>query len=152
MAESDRDRIRRFADSDQREPFLLSGSPLAVSLGASILKVDKANRRISVRFTPGEQYLQGRGVLQGGAIATMLDFSMAFICIATIPDGHANATASLNIAYLRPAVPGVFICDADIERLGRTLAFTRASVRPENGDAVASATAVFSIFAVEKKA
>jgi uncharacterized protein (TIGR00369 family) len=151
LAESDRDRIRRFADSDQREPFVLSGSPLAVALGASILKVDKAARRISVRFTPGEQFLQGRGVLQGGTMATMLDFSMAFICISTIPDGMANATASLTVAYLKPAVPGVYICDADIERLGRTLAFTRASVRPEQGgDAVASATAVFSIFSTEK--
>src|SRR5688572_1658376 len=71
---SDRDRIRRFGDTDQREPLVLSGSPLAVSLGATILKVDKAARRISVRFSPGEQFLQGRGVLQGGAIATMLDF------------------------------------------------------------------------------
>jgi uncharacterized protein (TIGR00369 family) len=81
----------------------------------------------------------------------MLDFSMAFICIAMVPEGMANATANLNVAYLKPAVPGIFVCDADIERLGRTLAFTRATIRPENGEAVASSTAVFSIFPLERK-
>ena len=101
-----------------------------------------------MRFQPGDQYLQGRGVIQGGIIATMLDFSIAFAAMAVTDEDKAVATASLNVSYLKPANPGVYYCDAVVERAGRSLIFVRASLAPENGDAVASATAVMSVIMV----
>jgi uncharacterized protein (TIGR00369 family) len=150
-AESDRTRIRRFRDSSQDEPLMVRASPLAAALEATVLKLDARARRVTASFNPGVEYLQGRGVLQGGVVATMLDFTMAFITMALVPEEKSNATASLNVSYLRPALPGKYIAEAHVERLGRTLAFVRASVRPEEGDEVATATAVFPVFDLQAR-
>ena len=142
---NDRTLIRRFRDSDQKEPLVLSSIELSRSLKSTVMSVDAKNRRLRMRFQPGEQYLQGRGVIQGGIVATMLDFSLAFAAMTVTDEDKAVATASLNVSYLKPAMPGVYYCDAEVERAGRTLVFARATLYPENGDPVASATTVMSV-------
>ena len=128
------------------EPLVIRHSPFAQSLEASIVSVDLEHRRLRARFNPGEQYLQGAGVLQGGILATMLDFSMAFITLAVLPEELSCATAQLNVHYLKAAKTGYYIAEAEIEKVGKRLVFNRASIAPaEGGDAVASATAVFSV-------
>jgi uncharacterized protein (TIGR00369 family) len=105
-------------------------------------------KKLRARFNPGEQYLQGAGVLQGGILATMLDFSMAFITLAELPEEASCATAQLNVHYLKAARPGMYIVESGIEKSGRRLVFTYASIAPEaGGDPVASATGVFSVLA-----
>ena len=98
-----------------------------------------------MQFQPGEEFLQGRGVIQGGILATMLDFSLAFVAMTVTGDDKAVATANLNVAYLKPAKPGLYYCDAQIERAGRTLVFARAVLYPDGGEPVASATGVMSV-------
>jgi uncharacterized protein (TIGR00369 family) len=128
------------------EPLVMKQSPFAESLGAAILSVDLEKRILRARFSPGPQFLQGAGVLQGGALATMLDFSMAFITLAVLPEELSCATAQLNVHYLKAAMPGAYICEAGIEKAGKRLVFPYASIAPESGgDPVASATAVFSV-------
>ena len=128
------------------EPLTMKHSPFAESLGAAILSVDLEKRILRARFTPGVQYLQGAGVLQGGILATMLDFSMAFITLAVLPEEASCATAQLNVHYLKAAHPGTYIAQSGIEKVGKRLVFNYSSIVPEGGgDAVASATGVFSV-------
>ena len=145
VKENDRTLIRRFRDSEQKEPLYLGGIELSRSLQSTVISVDSKNKRLRMRFQPGDQYLQGRGVIQGGIVATMLDLSIAFVAMTVTDDDKAVATASLSVAYLKPALPGVYFCDAEVERAGRTLVFARATLSPENGDPVATATAVMSV-------
>lgn len=143
--ENDRALIRRFRDSDQKEPLDLRAIELSRSLQSTVISVDAKNMRLRMRFNPGDQYLQGRGVIQGGIVATMLDLAIAFVAMTVTDDDKAVATASLSVAYLKPAFPGVYFCDAEVERAGRTLVFARATLKPENGDPVATATSVMSV-------
>ena len=145
IKENDRSLIRRFRDSEQKEPLHLRSIELSRSLQSTVISVDAKAKRLRMRFQPGEQYLQGRGVIQGGIVANMLDFAIAFVAMTVTDDDKAVATASLNVAYLKPALPGVYFCDAQVERAGRTLVFARATLASENGDAVATATAVMSV-------
>jgi uncharacterized protein (TIGR00369 family) len=128
------------------EPMVMKQSPFAESLAAAILSVDLEQKLLRARFTPGAQYLQGAGALQGGILATMLDFSMAFITLAVLPEELSCATAQLNIHYLKVAQPGTYIVESRVEKAGKRLVFTNASIAPEGGDEpVASATAVFTV-------
>lgn len=128
------------------EPLTMKHSPFAEALHAAILSVDVERRVLRARFNPGPQFLQGAGVLQGGILATMLDFSMAFITLAVLPEEVSCATAQLNVHYLKAAHPGLYIAESSVEKAGKRLVFVNASVAPEaGGEAVASATAVFSV-------
>ncbi len=145
LKENDRNLIRRFRDSDQSQPLDLRSIPLSVALQSTVMKVDVKAKILRMRFEAGEQFLQGRGVIQGGILATMLDFAIAFVSMCFVAEDKAVATASLNVAYLKPAAPGVYFVDAQVERSGRTLVFARATLMPESGDPVATATAVMSV-------
>lgn len=143
---SDRELVRHFATSDQSVPRRLRLSPFAAGMEPTLVGVDPKGRRIRLRFTPGLEYVAARNTLQGGALATMLDASMVYVALALIPEGKSAATTSLNVSYLRPAFPGVFEAEAEIERLGRSTIFARARLTPEGGEPVASAVGVFTIF------
>lgn len=148
VKENDRTLVRRFRDSDQSSPLLLRSIPLSVALQSAVMSCDPKGRRLRMRFQPGTEFLQGRGVIQGGILATMLDFAIAFNCMAVTGEDKAVATANLSVSYLKPASPGVYYADAEIERAGRTLIFARCVLSPENGDPVATATAVMSVLTV----
>ncbi|HEX4927894.1 MAG TPA: AMP-binding protein [Burkholderiales bacterium] len=142
----DRDLVRRFAVSDQSVPVRLRLSPFAAGMETTLLGVDMRQRRARLGFRPGLEYVAARDTLQGGALATMLDASMIFAVLAVIPEGKSAATTNLNISYLKPAFPGVYTAEAQVERLGRTTVFARAELVPEGGEPVASASGVFSVF------
>ena len=143
---SDRERARRFAASDQRVPVRLRVSPFADGMETTLLAVDTRQRRARFGFRPGRDYVAARDTLQGGALATMLDASMVFTVLALIPEGKSAATTSLNVSYLKPAFPGPYTAEAQVERLGRGTVFARAELAPEGGEPVASASGVFSLF------
>ncbi len=139
-------RIRRFRDTDQSEPLELRSFPLVSELHAAIVRVDPKARAARLRFAPSGLFVLPRGAIQGGVVATMLDMSMSMITTMMIPESKSSVTASLNVNYLKPAPVTTFTCEAHIERLGRTLAFLSAVLMPQDGEPVASAKAVFSIF------
>ncbi len=123
--------VLEFAHEDQQ---------FARSFGAAITAVDTAKGIVELRFTPDQQFLQGAGVLQGGAVASMLDFAMGFAGLAMMDEGYFTTTATLNIAFLRPAKPGIYLARGFVERRGRTLVFTRGELHAADGALVATGT------------
>ena len=137
--------IQRFGFPDPK-PLAIKQMPFAEDLGATILSVDLEARSLHARFECGPQYLQGAGVLQGGALAAMLDLSMAFLSLAVLPAELTCATAQLNVHYLRPAYPGTFRAEAEVEKPGKRVLFNRAALfGADDDEPVASATAVFTV-------
>lgn len=110
------------------------------------MAIDAKERRSQLRFRVGVEFVAARDTVQGGVLAIMLDVSMVYLVLALIPEGKSTATTNLNVAYFKPAFPGAYTGEAQIERLGRTTIFARARLAPEDGDPVASAVAVFSVF------
>ncbi|HPP99180.1 MAG TPA: PaaI family thioesterase, partial [Ottowia sp.] len=97
-------------------------------------------------FAPDPLFIQGTGVLQGGAVTAMLDFAMAFATLAALPVGGSCATVNLNTAFLRPAPRGRYLAVGEVERRGRQLAFTHARLlREDDGQTVATATSTLAL-------
>ena len=128
-------------------PAAVTSSPLARDLGAELLALDTAAGTALLAFTPPPACLQGAGVLQGGVVAMLLDFAMAFAAHAALADRErAFATACLSVSFLRPAPPGRYLARGHVLRAGRTLLFAEAALTAEAAaDPVATASAVMPI-------
>jgi uncharacterized protein (TIGR00369 family) len=137
--------VLRFCD-DPSTPLAVDTNPLALALVMVLVSFDRNAGRLVVRYTPGAQFIQAAGAVQGGAVGTMLDFAMGFLVMAFIAPEMTMATAQLSVSFQRAAREGTVTLNADLERCGRTTAFTRAAMLDADGQLVASATAVSSIF------
>ena len=104
---------------------------------------------VRLQFEPGEIFLQGEGVIQGGAVCAMLDFATACAAMAVLPAGQDCATITLTSSFLRPVQPGRLLVDAQIEKRGRTAVFARASLvsADEPWRILATANAVLAVAA-----
>ena len=95
-----------------------------------------------MKFEIGKELTHSNGtIVQGGFITAMLDASMAHLLILK-GDGKINPLSlNVNVAFLAPGKPGEFIASSQIDRLGKSVAFTSATLH--QGDllvATASAT------------
>jgi uncharacterized protein (TIGR00369 family) len=121
-------------------PFEGEAQKFAKALGGHVTAVDITAGMVELRFAPGEDFLQGMGVIQGGAVSAMLDFAMGFAGMAMMEEGAFITTATLNIAFLRPALAGTYFAKGFIERRGKTLLFSRGELHNESGTLVATGT------------
>lgn len=124
----------------------IDSNPMAAALGTRLLAVDTDVGKVELSFEPQGLFIQGAGVIQGGAVTAMLDFAMAFATLAKLPGGRSCTTVNLNTAFLRPAPEGIYLAVGEVERLGKTLAFTHAKLlRAEDRAVVATATSTLAI-------
>jgi uncharacterized protein (TIGR00369 family) len=131
--------------SGNRTPVPVTSNPLAAALQTQLLEADAAGKAV-LSFDPPETFIQGAHVLQGGAVATMLDFALAFAMLAALPPDRTFATASLTTNFLKPAAAGKYIARGSVDRLGSQVAFGSAVLqRADSGQTVATATAVMPI-------
>lgn len=127
----------------------IESSPLAVLLRAQLLEADASGRAV-IGFEPPDTFIQGARVLQGGTVATMLDFALAFAVLAALPADRTCATASLTTNFMKPAGPGKYIARGGIDRLGSQVAFATAVLqRADNSQTVATASAVMPVVRIQ---
>jgi len=101
---------------------------------------------LEIRFTTPPDALQGNGVVGGGILASMLDAAMAIAVLSALPFGRTCTTISLNVNMLAAARPGDLVAEAEVDRLGRSVAFARASLfDAERARLVATASASFAV-------
>jgi uncharacterized protein (TIGR00369 family) len=132
-----------------RAPAAIESSPLAVLLKAQLLEADASGKAV-ISFEPPDTFIQGARVLQGGTVATMLDFALAFAVLAALPADRTCATASLTTNFIKPAGPGKYIARAGIDRLGSQVAFATAVLqRADDNQTVATASAVMPVVRIQ---
>ena len=107
----------------------INSNPMAKALQSTLLKVDRERGEVEIGFEPGDLFIQGTGVIQGGAVTAMLDFAMAFATLAALPGEASCATVNLNTSFLRAAPQGRYMALGLVERQAKTLAFARAVTR-----------------------
>ena len=126
----------------------VDSNPMARALQSTLLRVDRERGEVDIGFEPADLFIQGTGVLQGGAVTAMLDFAMAFATLASLPPRSSCATVNLSTSFLRPAPQGRYIATGVMDRCGKTLAFTQARlVRVDTGQVVATATSSLAVLA-----
>jgi uncharacterized protein (TIGR00369 family) len=122
----------------------VSANPLATALNAELQAADSTGT-VTLAFEPGPQFLQGAQVLQGGIVATMLDFALAFAGLARLPEGGAFGTVNLNVNMMKPALAGRYLASGRVVRMGKSMIFGSAELCRDGGDLVATATAVMAV-------
>jgi uncharacterized protein (TIGR00369 family) len=117
----------------------------AHALGARLTAVDRDHGIVELHFAPEQKFIQGAGVIQGGAVSAMLDFAMGFAGMAMMEDGVYITTANLNVAFLRAAPAGAYLARGIVERRGRTLVFARGELHMRAGPLVATGTSTLVV-------
>ena len=111
-------------------------------LGSQGFNYDKSKGIAEMKFLIGEDLTHSnRTIVQGGFITAMLDASMAHLLILKGESKINPLSLNVNVAFLAPGKPGEFIASSKIDRLGKSVAFTSATLH--QGDlliATASAT------------
>lgn len=120
--------------------------PLAESLKGSTLALDPEAGTALLAFEPDERFLQGAGVIQGGIVASMLDFACAVAAFGRLPAGKSFATVSLQTSFLKPCLPGPHRASARLTRMGGRVIFAEAELRRDGSDGlIATASAVMAV-------
>lgn len=94
---------------------------------------------VTVCLDVRDEVKQNRGVVHGGAIASLIDTASAFVILTAIDENERVTTTDLTIHYLRPVTAGRMLARARIVRGGRRRFVVNVEV--ENDGALA-ATAV----------
>ncbi len=127
-------------------PRPFDANPLARGLGTQLLAADAKEGTVTLGFTPGPQFLQGNGCVQGGIVAAMLDFALALAVLTRLAAGQSHTTASFSVNLLRPTRVGRYVARGRLQRLGSRLAFAYASLAlGDTEEPVATATGVMSL-------
>lgn len=135
--------LARFAGA----PLPVDSNALAASLRTTLVALDRKAGTVTLTFELGDQFVQGRGVVQGGIVATMLDFAAAFAALAILPEGQSAATASLNVGYQSAVRAGTVTVIGTVERAGKRAIFTRAQISSADGQVLATASSVMLVLA-----
>jgi acyl-CoA thioesterase len=134
--------INRAAVDNPRAPGASIG-PLA-----EYLQIENAGTRdgravYTLRVTP--LLLNPHGVLHGGAIYTMVDYSMGGATMSVLPPGEICATIEIKINYLAGVREGTLRSETEIIKRGRTVVFLESRVKDGAGKLVATASGSFAI-------
>ncbi|MFK3773446.1 PaaI family thioesterase [Pseudomonas sp. NPDC089406] len=138
----DRHFIERFIADGARD-LPVPGSPLARQLYMRLLRA--SHGAVDASFQIGMDFTQGGGVIQGGIVAAMLDFGLAFAALSVLDTGRTAVTTSLNVNYLRPASTGLYHVHAVLEKQGRTLIYASAKLLDANERPIAIASSPMAI-------
>jgi uncharacterized protein (TIGR00369 family) len=143
MQNADHALIHRFTRG--AEPLAIDSNPLFVALAARLLDVDREGGTVALAFAPGVAFVQGAGFIQGGVVCAMLDFAMAFAVMARLTANEAATTVNVNVSFLRATRPGELRATGSLDRLGNSMAFTRATLHAADGALLATASSTLAV-------
>lgn len=113
------------------------GNPLATQLNLNIESVSK--EKILLSYDVGTAFTQGLGVVQGGIVSAMLDFAAAYLGLVNVADNQAVVTTNISVNYLRPALPGKFFVEANLDKSGNKMVYASAKIYQDNQKTIANA-------------
>lgn len=116
----------------------ITNFPLATKFGMTLETASVGS--VALSFSVDESFTQGGQVIQGGIVATLLDFGLGYAAMSTLPAQKSIATASLNIDYLRAAPAGNYRVEAKVIKKGKSVIFAKADLLTTQGNIVATAS------------
>lgn len=125
-------------------PGVLFGLPMAMARVMALRGERIGGNRAQVRMGHSPDMTNSRGQAHGGAIATLVDCTLAAAVRSHDPASHGVATIDMTLHYVA-AASGDLIASAHCERRGRSISFARGEVRAEDGTLVALATGTFKL-------
>jgi uncharacterized protein (TIGR00369 family) len=105
---------------------------------------DRAVTRLKIR----DELRNSRGHIHGGAIMSILDFTLSAAGRAIDPMGMGMATIDMHTSCFEPAVTDLTI-EARCIRRGSSIAFCEGEVLDTSGNLIAKASAAFKVLKVK---
>ena len=112
-------------------------------LGISLGGLGRGRATFHLEARP--ELLQNKGLLHGGALASLLDTAAAFAVVTLLEPAQTTATADLTIPYVRPIRHGKVTAEARVLRAGRRLASLAVEVTDAEGRLAATALTTYVI-------
>lgn len=101
------------------------------------IRVDEVRATAAVLRLPfADDLCREGGVVSGQALAALADTAMVIAISAASRGYRPMATVDLHTTFMRAVAAADVVADAEVERLGRTLAFVRVTMRAQPLDAV----------------
>jgi acyl-CoA thioesterase len=117
--------------------------PLAEMLGITNDGAKDGRAHYRLRVTPA--MLNPHGVLHGGAVYVMVDYSMGGATMSVLPPGDICATIEIKMSYLASVRGGTLATETQIIKQGRRVVFLESKVTDDAGKLVATATGSFAV-------
>jgi len=130
--------------SERQQPGEQSVGSLGDALG--IVSAERGPGRCKMRLEIDPRWHNPNGVLHGGVVYTMIDYSMGGAVQPNLPEGQSCATIEVKVSYLAAVREGTLTVETDVVRQGRNVAFLESKVRDDGGRVIAMATGSMFIF------
>lgn len=119
----------------------LDSVPFAKLLGIELEEIDLGTATLAFEIRP--ELKQNKGVVHGGAIASLIDSATAFAIISVLTPDERATTVDLTISYLRALTQGRARAAAKVLRTGRRLIVVSADLHDEAGNLAATALSTY---------
>ncbi|MDB5865666.1 MAG: phenylacetic acid degradation protein [Betaproteobacteria bacterium] len=103
-----------------------------------------ADGKCVIRLPYVKHFGNTRGEVHGGIVASLLDITLSQALRSTFHTPADVATISMTVSYLAPAV-GELVCNGEVVRAGRSVAFAEGMVIDQEGNSVCRAVATYRI-------
>lgn len=124
------DKVRGLHEAFERVPY-------AHLLGIEVGEIERG--AATLHLTVRDELRQNRGVVHGGATASLVDTASAFAILTLLEPGETTTTIDLTIHYLRPLTGGRATAHATVRRTGRRIITVSVDVLDETKTLVATA-------------
>jgi len=115
--------------------------PFAKLLGIEVDSVEPGHAVLSMKLR--DDLMRNNAIAHGGAIATLIDSSMAIAIMALLADDERTVTVDLTIHYLRPLSEGTVRSSARVVRAGRKVITVSAELFDHNEKLSATAISTY---------
>lgn len=105
-----------------------------------LLQVSYGDGRIELQFEVAPVFANRAGFVQGGICATMLESGMSMVGAVKSGGLSSLPMVEFRVSLMKPVSVGLLIVQAEVIRMGRTLAFVEASLMDSEGKLLARAS------------
>jgi uncharacterized protein (TIGR00369 family) len=122
----------------------LRASPIRETLGIRYLS--KEPGRVSAEFSPGPEFTNANGTVQGGILSSFLDHVMGQSSYTLVGPEDRLITLEMSLKFLEPVWPGVLRGQGWVIKKGNAVLFSEGQIfGPEGRVAVKASTSLFLI-------
>ena len=100
----------------------------------------------TMQLTVDPAWSNPNGVLHGGVVYTLIDYSMGGAVQPNLPEGQSCTSIEVKVSYLAPVREGTLTAETQVLRQGRNVAFLESKVTDQNGKLIATASGSMFIF------
>jgi uncharacterized protein (TIGR00369 family) len=119
-------------------------APWVLDLGLEVTEVERTHTTTLMPLGP--HLMRAGGIVSGQALTAQADTTVILALAGHVGAFVPAGTVTLDTQFMRPGTGSAIACRAEITRLGRTLAFARATLTAvDSGKLIASATATLAL-------